>query len=106
MQEHFSAPPKTLLSECTTTLPNATEGTTISLICEVEGTYPIAILKWYNGTSSKLLGEGLQEPALVLNITVSRYDNEQPFYCTAEEKVTQLLTRAPNCSVHFYVYCK
>lgn len=82
------------------------ENESISLSCTSKGAFPTATLKIYNGTSTQLLGKGDQEHGVVSTFTVSKYDNEKPFYCIAENEATMLLARTPKCSLHFPVQCE
>lgn len=61
----------------------------------------LTTLKLYNGTSEQLLTEGEQN--IVSNITVSKFHNENPFYCAAESEGVSVQM---NCSMHFTVVCE
>lgn len=81
----------------------------IVLVCESRSALPPDMLKWYNGTSGKLLDEGRRRSSLVTTVVPSKHDNGKPFYCSsAENEATQMLDleRMPNCSLLLDVVCE
>lgn len=103
----FSVPPSDNFPVCELGSDHSqTEDEMAQLVCKSKGAVPTATLRWFNGTSDQLIVEGQQETNANLTFKASRFDHDKPFYCTAENKATQILRTTPRCTMHIGVWCE